>query len=74
MARNRDNYSMQVVDRKGNLHMISMRDVKELDIKDGSPMPGDFGKRLSKPELRDLLAYLGHQVSRPQGNSPQDKN
>lgn len=74
VARNRDNYSMQVVDRKGDLHMISMMDVKELAIKDGSPMPGDYGKRLSPLELRNLLAYLAHQVSRPQGNGPQDKN
>ena len=74
VARNRDNYSMQVVDRKGDLHMISMMDVKELAIKDGSPMPGDYAKRLSPAELRDLLAYLGHQVSRPQGKSQQDKN
>lgn len=74
VARNRDNYSMQVVDRKGDLHLVSMLDVKELNIKDGSPMPGDYGKRLTPEELRDLLAYLGQQVSRPRGVGPQEQN
>jgi putative heme-binding domain-containing protein len=72
VARNRDNYSLQVIDRKGDLHLISMSDVKELAIQEGSPMPGDYGRRFSAQELRDLLAFLARQVSRPQGNTPTD--
>ena len=30
-----------------------------------SPMPDDFGKRLSKQELQDLFAYLSRQAVRP---------
>jgi putative heme-binding domain-containing protein len=74
VARNRDNYSLQVVDRKGDLHLISMADVKELNILEISPMPGDYGKRLTADELRDLLAYLAHQVARPQGKVSKDGN
>jgi cytochrome c oxidase cbb3-type subunit III len=74
VARNRDNYSLQVVDRKGDLHLISMADVKELNILETSPMPGDYGKRLTSDELRDLLAYLAHQVARPQGKVSKDGN
>ena len=62
LARNRNNYSLQVLDRKGDLHLISMTDVKELTISDRSPMPGDYGKRLSAQELQDLLAYLSRQA------------
>ena len=64
IARNRSNYSLQVVDAKGGLHLISMNDVQELTILDHSLMPDDFGKRLSSQELRDLLAYLARQSVR----------
>ena len=65
LAKNRNNYSLQVVDRQGNLHLIPMVDVAELDISTRSPMPDDFGRRLSKQELQDLFAYLARQSVRP---------
>lgn len=58
VARNRSNYSIQLVDTKGILHLIRMNDVKELTLSASTPMPTDYGKRLSRTELRDLLAYL----------------
>jgi putative heme-binding domain-containing protein len=64
IARNRSNYSLQVVDPEGNLHLISMTDVKELAILDHSPMPSNYGMRLSPEELRDLLSYLARQSIR----------
>lgn len=65
VARNRSNYSLQLVDTKGTLHLISMTDVKELTLSASTPMPTDYGKRLSRVELRDLLAYLATLDSRP---------
>jgi len=65
LARNRNNYSLQVLDRKGDLHLISMLDVTQLSISARSPMPGDYGKRLSSQELQDLLAFLSRQAVRP---------
>ena len=64
VARNRDNYSIQVVDKQGNLHLLSMLDVKQLTISPRSAMPTDYGQRLSKQELEDLLAFLAHQTIR----------
>jgi putative heme-binding domain-containing protein len=64
IARNRSNYSVQLVDKKGDLHLLRMNDVKEMAIRADSPMPGDYGKRLSKDQLRDLLAYLAAQKTR----------
>jgi cytochrome c oxidase cbb3-type subunit 3 len=64
VARNRSNYSLQVVDRAGTLHLLAMNDVKDLQISDISPMPNDYGKRLSKQEIEDLLAYMARQVLR----------
>lgn len=64
VARNRDNYSLQVVDTQGKLHMISTRDAAEIEIREGSPMPGDYGKRLSEAELENLFAFLARQSLR----------
>jgi cytochrome c oxidase cbb3-type subunit 3 len=64
IARNRDNYSLQMVDTKGDLHLIQMMDVKDLKISPRSPMPADYGQRLSKQELEDLLAFLARQTVR----------
>jgi cytochrome c oxidase cbb3-type subunit 3 len=68
LARNRSNFSLQVVDRAGDLHLISMNDVKQLTISERSPMPDDYGERLSKQELEDLLAYMARQVLRAGNN------
>jgi len=69
VARNRTNYSLQVIDKQGELHLISPAEVKELSVAEQSGMPADYGKRLTKDELRDLLAFLAHQTSRPADNS-----
>jgi cytochrome c oxidase cbb3-type subunit 3 len=65
VARNRNNYSLQVVDRAGNLHLLSMLDVAELTISGKSPMPDDYAKRLSAQELQDVVAFLSKQTVRP---------
>ncbi|MBI1354480.1 MAG: c-type cytochrome [Acidobacteria bacterium] len=63
-ARNRDNYSLQLIDRDGKLHLISMRDVAELEIQERSAMPDDYAKRLSSQELENLFAFLARQSLR----------
>ncbi len=64
VARNRSNYSLQLVDKSGNLHLLSMSDVSELTVSERSIMPNDYSKRLSRKELDDLLSYLARQTSR----------
>lgn len=58
VARNRSNYSLQLVDTNGRLHLIDMNDVRELTLSATTTMPLDYAKRLTSVELRDLLAYL----------------
>lgn len=65
VARNRSNYSMQVQDAQGNLHMIDMANVKDISFAQHSPMPRNYKDRLSKQELDDLLAFLSRQSVRP---------
>jgi putative heme-binding domain-containing protein len=61
VAKNRSNYSLQVVDTAGKLHLIDMRDVRELTVSATTAMPTDYAKRLSPAELGDLLAFLAAQ-------------
>ena len=65
VARNRSNYAVQVVDDKGELHLLSASDIQEIKVMQRSGMPDDYDKRLTREELRDLLAYLSQQTSRP---------
>jgi cytochrome c oxidase cbb3-type subunit III len=65
VARNRTNYSLQVQDADGNLHLLSMKDVSKIRVTKGSIMPRDFGKRLSNAEVDNVVAYLSRQSVRP---------
>lgn len=66
LARNRNNFSLQVLDREGNLHLVSMLNVEELRISARSVMPDDYGRRLSGQELQNLYAFLARQALRQQ--------
>ena len=59
VARNRNNYSLQVLDREGNLHLVSMLDVEQLTISARSLMPDDYGKRLSARGIAGSLCFSG---------------
>jgi len=65
VARNRTNYSLQLQDRDGNMHLINMGDVTELKLSDGSPMPRNYKQLLSGEEIDNLVAYLRLQSARP---------
>jgi cytochrome c oxidase cbb3-type subunit III len=65
VARNRTNYSLQLQDAAGRLHLLEMGKIRELTLAKGSPMPKDFASKLSKQELENLLAYLSRQTLRP---------
>ena len=65
VARNRTNYSIQLQDPHGSLHMISMREVAAVDVAKGSLMPKDYARRLSPADLQNVLAFLSRQSVRP---------
>ena len=64
VLRNRNNYSLQLQDAKGDLHLLLVKDVVELKISPDSAMPA-IGKTLSKEEVDGLVAFLGRQSVRP---------
>ena len=65
VARNRTNYSLQLQDADGKLHLLSMHEVSRMSVAKGSLMPKDFGKRLDSQEVDNILAYLSRQSVRP---------
>jgi len=64
VAKDNTNYAIAVMDRGGKLHLLSKSDVSEVTLHKNSLMPEDYGKRLSKAEVEDLLAFLSRQVAR----------
>jgi cytochrome c oxidase cbb3-type subunit III len=65
IAKNYTNYSLQLIDRKGELHLIDTRHLKEVAIDNSrSPMPGDYAKKLSTEEIVNLVAFLSRQSMR----------
>jgi cytochrome c oxidase cbb3-type subunit 3 len=67
VARNYNNYSMQILDSKGELHLIAKDKVRDTLFRKGSLMPEDYGKRLSSDEVANVLAFLSRQSVRPPG-------
>jgi cytochrome c oxidase cbb3-type subunit III len=58
IARNEDNFSLQLQTPDGLFHLLSKSDVRDLIYTGKSPMPSDYGYTLSSQELNDLVGYL----------------
>ena len=65
VARNRTNYSLQLQESDGNLHLLSMSEVTRINLTKGSLMPKDLSKRLGSQEIDNIVAYLSKQSLRP---------
>jgi cytochrome c oxidase cbb3-type subunit III len=60
--RNRDNFSLQMMDAQGNLRFFLATELREIVLQEKSAMPDDYEKLLGAPELQDLLAFLSRQT------------
>lgn len=65
LLRNRNNFSLQIQDSKGNVHLLPTSDIRDITLSKSSPMPQDYKKRLSRREQEDLIAYLSRLSLRP---------
>ena len=65
VARNRTNYSLQLQEADGTLHLLSMGEVSKISLTKGSLMPKDLAKRLGGREIDNIVAYLSRQSVRP---------
>jgi cytochrome c oxidase cbb3-type subunit 3 len=58
MARNEDNFSLQLQSLDGTFHLLSKKDLEHFEYLPKSLMPSDYGSVLSATELDDLMSYL----------------
>jgi len=58
LARNEDNFSLQLLTPDGAVHLLSKSSLASLTYRDQSPMPADYGAKLSAAELDDLVKFL----------------
>jgi putative heme-binding domain-containing protein len=69
LVRNEHNFSLQLLDTEGKLHLFARNDLRDVEYEKQSLMPSDYDKTLSATELRDLLAFLSRQARQPQGDT-----
>jgi len=58
VARNEDNFSLQLQSLDGTFHLFSKADLDQLEFLPKSLMPSDYGSALSSGEIDDLVSYL----------------
>jgi cytochrome c oxidase cbb3-type subunit 3 len=58
LVRNEDNFSLQIQTLDGNFHLFTKAELRRIDYQDRSLMPADYGSRLNRQELDDLVSYL----------------
>lgn len=64
VAKNFDNYSMQVLANDGALHLLPKVQLESVVYRAESWMPGDYETRLTAGELDDLVSFLSRQAIR----------
>ena len=58
IARNEDNFSLQMQTMDGAFHLFSKTELRSLEYQTQSLMPADYGTRLTRREIDDLVSYL----------------
>ena len=58
IARNEDNFSLQVQTPDGAFHLLMKSDLESVEYQPQSLMPGDYSRRLTTHELDDLVSFL----------------
>jgi cytochrome c oxidase cbb3-type subunit III len=58
IARNEDNFSLQLQTSDGTFHLFLKSDLQKFEYQPESFMPSDYGSRLSSDELNDLISFL----------------
>jgi len=64
VAKNFSNYSMQVLDAGGQLHLLQKAAVANVVFRAKSWMPDDYAERLTAAEIDNLVSFLSRQVIR----------
>jgi putative heme-binding domain-containing protein len=62
VLKNETNFSLQLLDSGGRLHLLLRDELRELQYEEQSLMPSDYDKQLAPAELEGLLAFLSRQA------------
>ncbi len=62
ILRNENNFSVQLLDVEGRLHLFLRDELAEVQYERHSLMPADYDQRLARREFEDLLAFLSRQA------------
>jgi cytochrome c oxidase cbb3-type subunit III len=65
VAKNNSNYSVQILDAAGKLHLLNKSDVSQIRFGKASLMPGNYGKTLRPQDIENIVAFLSRQAVRP---------
>ena len=71
-VRNEDNFSIQMQDPDGAFHFLLKSDLKTIEYKPLASMPADYGTRLSRQELDDLVGYLQSIKAEPESDPEEE--
>ena len=66
VAKNHNNYSVQILDNSGKLHLLSREEIAKLDLMEASMMPAVSDAN----EALHLVAFLARQSARPKMGDP----
>lgn len=58
IARNEDNFSLQVQTPDGAFHLLMKSELEKVEYQQQSLMPSDYGERLNASELNDLISFI----------------
>jgi cytochrome c oxidase cbb3-type subunit III len=58
IVRNEDNFSVQLQSMDGGFHFFRKTDLKRIEREPGSMMPSDYGSKLTRTQLDDLISFL----------------
>lgn len=58
VVRNEDNFSLQMQTADGSFHLFDKSELARIKHQAKSMMPSEYGSRLSKADLDDLVSYL----------------
>jgi len=70
IARNEDNFSLQLQTKDGAFHFFEKSDLRGLEHRTESLMPSDYAARLSAREVDDVISYLMSVSQSTRDNQP----
>lgn len=73
VVRNEDNFSVQMQSADGTFHFLLKSSLEKLEYQTLSPMPTDYGQRLTRQELDDLVGYLQSIKPEPQSEPGEEE-